>query len=99
MSKIPPKFEQFLAGKPDEFSTQMRFESYLLQNPPNFGVRKGLNKMGHKLSDQFSELSEQIVSSAVIAFQPKEVRLCQVGQLPFVAISNGYRPFPQRKGG
>lgn len=92
MSKIPPKFEPFLAGKPEDYPRELR--ELLTSKPPEFWGEELLNKMGHVKRPILKVIRAKCLDCN--SFSPKEVRLCQSFNCDLWPYRMGTDPF--RKG-
>ena len=92
MIKIPPKFEPFLAGKPEDYPRELR--ELLTSKPPEFWGEEVLNNMGHVKRPILRAIRAKCLDCS--SFSPKEVRLCQSFNCDLWPYRMGTDPF--RKG-
>ena len=92
MSRIPPKFEQFLDGHPDDYPTELR--NLLASKPPEFWGSSILKRLGHKKKPILSVVRAKCIDCC--NNQRSEVRYCPSTNCPSWAHRLGTDPF--RKG-
>ena len=95
MSKIPPKFEQFLDGDLEDYPTELK--ELLASNPPDFWGTSVLRKIGHKKKPTLRVIRATCMDCC--HNHRSSVRFCPIVQCPSWPYMLATDPFRKGRGG